>query len=98
MEQRSLQAVTCVATRERRARTGALCAVAALLIFVTLCVAPALSQNVPETQAATQQGDPAIAAAGDIACDPLDPAFNSGSGGSWSCHQQATANLLVNLA
>src|SRR5215203_4878553 len=33
--------------------------------------------------------DPVIAAAGDIACDPADPATSD------TCHQQATSDLLV---
>ena len=40
-------------------------------------------------------GDPVIAAAGDIACDPLDASFNGGKGTVNACEQQATANLLV---
>ncbi len=41
-------------------------------------------------------GDPVIAAAGDIACDPDDSAFNNGNGNSNACRQKYTANLLVN--
>jgi hypothetical protein len=40
-------------------------------------------------------GDPQIAAAGDIACDPADPAFNSGLGTKDLCRQKYTANLVV---
>jgi hypothetical protein len=40
--------------------------------------------------------DPVIAAAGDIACDPTDPGFNSGNGTSGRCQQKATSNLLLN--
>lgn len=36
-----------------------------------------------------------IAAAGDIACDPTDPAFNSGVGTPTSCHMKQTSDLLV---
>jgi acid phosphatase type 7 len=36
-----------------------------------------------------------IAAAGDIACDPLSPAFNGGLGTATECRQRATSNLLV---
>ncbi len=45
----------------------------------------------PSTEA---QGDPVIAAAGDIACDPYHQEFNNGSGGSLVCRMQATAALL----
>jgi len=41
-------------------------------------------------------GDPVIAAAGDIACDPTDPNFNGGVGTSTYCHQKNTSDLLVN--
>lgn len=34
-------------------------------------------------------------AAGDIACDPADPNFNSGRGTSTACRQADTASLLV---
>ena len=39
---------------------------------------------------------PAIAAAGDIACDPNSPNFNGGRGTATSCRMQATAQLLIN--
>jgi len=39
---------------------------------------------------------PVVAAAGDIACDPNDVAFNEGRGMAHRCHQGATSNLLVN--
>ena len=38
---------------------------------------------------------PVVAAAGDIACDPADPNFNSGAGTGNACQQAATARLLV---
>jgi acid phosphatase type 7 len=34
-------------------------------------------------------------AAGDIACDPTDPAYNGGAGTADRCRQQATSDLLV---
>ncbi len=40
-------------------------------------------------------GDPVIAAAGDIACDPLNSHFNNGAGTGTYCAEKATANLLV---
>jgi chitodextrinase len=36
-----------------------------------------------------------VAAAGDIACDPLSSAFNNGAGTASSCRQAATAKLLT---
>ena len=40
-------------------------------------------------------GDPVIAAAGDIACDPADPNFNGGAGTSDACAQQRTSDVVV---
>lgn len=37
---------------------------------------------------------PVIAAAGDIACDPANPAFNGGAGTESACRQMATGNQL----
>ena len=39
-------------------------------------------------------GDPVIAAAGDIACDPTSSAFHGGTGTSSSCQQLATSDLI----
>lgn len=42
---------------------------------------------------------PVIAAAGNIACDPLYPSYNGGAGTATECHQRATSDLLgANLA
>jgi acid phosphatase type 7 len=51
--------------------------------------------NVPTTPPPTG-GDPVIAAAGDIACDPTNSNFNAGNGTSNSCRQRYTSNLIVN--
>lgn len=40
-------------------------------------------------------GDPIIAAAGDIACDPASPSFHGGRGSGTACRQLAVSNLLV---
>ncbi len=42
-------------------------------------------------------GDPVIAAAGDIACDPADSHFNGGNGSSGLCAQSATYGLLTQI-
>jgi acid phosphatase type 7 len=46
--------------------------------------------------APAQAADPVVAAAGDIACDPGDQYYNSGSGDASHCRQRYTSNLLVN--
>lgn len=40
-------------------------------------------------------GDPVVAAAGDIACDPSDASFNGGLGTATACRQMATSDLLT---
>jgi len=40
-------------------------------------------------------GDPVIAGAGNIACDPTDPQFNGGNGSAYACHMRATSDLLA---
>ena len=40
-------------------------------------------------------GDPVIAAAGDIACDPGDANLNGGNGTPIYCRQKDVSNLLV---
>jgi hypothetical protein len=90
-------AVARAVKRKPRAQPASL-AVGAVLLLVSLCIVPLISQNLPGTEAATASGDPVIAAAGDIACDPLDPNFNAGLGKPGACRQQATSDLLVSLA
>lgn len=43
-------------------------------------------------------GDPVIAAAGDIACDPAAAAYNGGAGVKTQCRQRATSDLLLTIA
>jgi hypothetical protein len=45
---------------------------------------------------AAAPGDPIVATAGDIACDPASPSFNGGLGTPTLCRQMATSDLLVN--
>src|SRR5690242_14397932 len=67
-------------------------AVLALLLFVGL-IGFAAPGNITSALAA---GDPVVAAAGDIACDPSSSSFNGGNGSSSSCRQKYTSDLLVN--
>ena len=46
-------------------------------------------------RASTPPGDPVVAAAGDIACDPANGSFNGGLGTLTSCRQKYTSDLLV---
>jgi peptidoglycan/xylan/chitin deacetylase (PgdA/CDA1 family) len=45
----------------------------------------------------TPNADPVIGTAGDIACDPLSPAFNNGQGTDTDCRAASTAKLLTGL-
>jgi acid phosphatase type 7 len=74
--------------------------VSILLLIAVLGFGPVLlstpgasPQNFAAVSAAS---DPVIAAAGDIACDPADAAFNNGNGDSGACRQKFTSDLLVN--
>jgi acid phosphatase type 7 len=69
--------------------------------LVILILVVAIQGMMPEVSSgsgnrAAAAGDPIIAAAGDIACDPLDSHFNNGNGTSTDCRQKATSDLLVN--
>jgi len=52
----------------------------------------ARTKGVPVTT--PSPGDPVIAAAGDIACDPTSGDFNGGAGTSSSCNMRATSDLI----
>ena len=56
-------------------------------------VAPGVDRN---TAAIVPNGDPVIAAAGDIACDPAHASFNAGNGTANNCRQKYTSDLVVN--
>ena len=52
----------------------------------------------PRTSLApTSNGDPVIAGAGDIACDPTTQKFNNGLGTATECRMKATADLLTQI-
>ena len=57
---------------------------------------PAVRSPAAGTSTAGPTGDPVVAAAGDIACDPASPNFNGGAGTADVCRQRYTSDLLVN--
>ncbi|MDQ3879892.1 MAG: DNRLRE domain-containing protein [Chloroflexota bacterium] len=59
----------------------------------TPTVAATATPSVTQVPSPLPSGDPVIVAAGDIACDPLDPAFNAGLGTGSACQQAAVASL-----
>ena len=74
---------------------------AALSLAGTLGQSPsarlaAATLNIAPTSTLATAGDPVVAAAGDIACDPKNTNFKGGLGSSQSCHQKAVSDLLVN--
>lgn len=73
----------------RRVRLALLSVAGASVLVLTLGFDSAPFQ-------ASATGDPVIAAAGDIACDPTSSSFNGGLGTSGSCHAMKTSNMLVN--
>jgi hypothetical protein len=93
------------ATFERAANLwlGAAFAVVALTVSAILVVRPewgAASGTQPRGTPVNgplspATGDPVIAAAGDIACDPGDPNFRGGTGTATACRMQATADLVT---
>jgi len=64
---------------------------------VGLLLAGALIPFLPTSSVATTAaaGDPVIAAAGDISCDPANTGFNGGAGVATRCRQRYTSDLLV---
>ena len=71
---------------------------------VELVVAPGAGQRLTlasrESRAGAPRlvlelGDPAVGAAGDVACDPADANFNGAAGSRTGCHMRATSDLLV---
>ena len=71
----------------------------ATAVILSLCFAAAAPAAIPGSlrlAPVAGAGDPVIAAAGDIACDPSNSSFNGGNGSSSSCHMRYTSDLLVN--
>jgi hypothetical protein len=83
--------------RSYKRLTGYLLALIMLLAVVwSLAGLPGSNPNLAGISKAAAAGDPVIAAAGDIACDPTDLNFNNGQGTANACDQLYTSNLLVN--
>jgi hypothetical protein len=65
------------------------------LLLVAVLVIAWQTASVATAQPVAAAGDPVIAAAGDIACDPANSRFNDGQGVGTTCRQLAVSNLLV---
>lgn len=73
---------------------------AALVLAILLALLPFVGRfgvGGSGGEQAAAAGDPVIAAAGDIACDPSNANFNAGNGKSGACMQKATYNLLLSI-
>jgi len=70
--------------------------VAVCVLAVTLLPTRAAEAS-PTGIQATPSGDPVVAAAGDIACDPAADPFEDGNGTATKCHMKATSATLQNL-
>jgi hypothetical protein len=73
----------------RTTRSGGAVLACAAFLLVT---GPASAMPSPS---AVSPGDPVIAAAGDIACDPGQSNYNDGDGTARACRQKDTANLIA---
>ena len=79
--------------RTAAVRRNALRVMVVLALVGPLAVGPRVVAG-PSSAAAA--GDPVIATAGDISCDPANKNWNGGNGTSNACRQLATSNLVVN--
>jgi hypothetical protein len=61
------------------------------------CVSAAVAAAALLGSAPAASGDPVVAAAGDIACDPAAAAYNGGTGVKTQCRQRATSDLLLTI-
>jgi hypothetical protein len=59
-------------------------------------VLPAALPEIVGLEQANAAGDPVIAAAGDIACDPTSSQFNGGNGTASACRGRYTSDVLAN--
>lgn len=66
----------------------------ASILVATVAVTGAVTLR---SSATAGGGDPVIAAAGDIACDPADPKFAGGVGSGKKCRAMATSDLLLDM-
>jgi acid phosphatase type 7 len=75
-----------------RRRQPALLAAGLAIAVVAVAAGFLTLQGSPQASAT---GDPVIAAAGDIACDPTNASFRGGAGSSNACRQRYVSDLLV---
>ena len=64
------------------------------LIVGTLLVGVTSRMSTP-AMAVDKNGDPVVAAVGDMACDPSDPSFNGGAGTATNCAEARVSALMA---
>jgi Fibronectin type III domain/Calcineurin-like phosphoesterase len=64
-------------------------------LLASLLVGTVLAASGPVEPRASATGDPVVATAGDIACDPANANFHGGAGSSNACRQRYVSDLLV---
>src|SRR3954454_25331177 len=67
-------------------------------VLAPLLGAAVVAASGPVEPRALATGDPVIAAAGDIACDPAHANFHGGAGSSHACRQRYVSDPLVGAA
>ena len=87
-------------SRSRRGRPAALLLALAAVCGLVASSAPAGRASAGPSRGKqptvhVAKGDPVIAAAGNIACDPANTAFNAGNGSATACHMKVVSNLLL---
>src|SRR6266487_3703551 len=66
------------------------------ILLGLMCLSVGSATLADTSNVALATSDPVIAAAGDIACDPVSRSFNRGNGTLRFCRQKDTSDLLVN--
>src|SRR6266487_2787433 len=66
------------------------------ILLGLMCLSVGSATLADTSNVALATSDPVIAAAGDIACDPVSRSFNRGNGTLRFCRQKETSDLLVN--
>ena len=90
-------AATRYASREARTKAPRLVVEWSTTITSTTTTTSPATTTTTATGPPAPGGDPVLAAAGDIACDPLAGPFNGGEGTAVACRAKATSDLLLSI-
>jgi len=67
----------------------------ALGLIVGMLLVGVTSRMSTPAMAVDKNGDPVVAAVGDMACDPSDPSFNGGAGTATNCAEARVSALMA---